>query len=367
MPRPVNPPGQARQTRRTIRNLLAASYAWPEPPNRTYDRGDFVELAALAMGRGHSLAMASHVHPRLPDSDTFHRHLHGATADRIFAAFQVSLNGLLDAAGALGWLGPSIVAIYRHNEPVYGKRQPYMVAMKKKAGTTWGHAYLTSQRVGEPRLTLDVQRLHALRDQHAALADLLVNTGQRQHVSAYLLDKGFYNQMDLALLLATKTWFVVPVPLTKRVHAWADELRRTRTRVAYGRFVATRRHRVGDAQSGSEVVQVFVWEPDPDEPLGEALFVYACPQGRPLDELYEWSRTYRKRWGIETGYRTLEDVRLRTTTHVYANRLYLSLVAVLLDVAWRLVRHGQRRREAPVLTLPRFRLLLASEPGPLAA
>lgn len=356
MRRPVNPRVPARQTRRTVRSLLGQAYPWPEPPNRIYDRGDFVELAALATARGQSLAEASRIHHRLPDSDTLHLHLHDRTADEVFQAFQHSLNGMLDVARDLGWLDPAaLVAIDRHNEPVYGAEQPWMVPMEEKAGTNRAHAYLTSQRLSEPRLTLDLQRMHGIRDQHQALADLLNATKKRQAIKALLLDKGFYTQKDIQLLIATQDWFVVPIPLTEHVHKWANELYRDRTRLDFGRFIAFRRHRVGHPTRGPLIVQVFVWEPDPEEPSGEALFAYACPQERPLAELNEWARTYRRRWGIETGYRQLEEQRLRTTSHVYQNRLFLTCIAVLLDTAWRLLRHARGRKTgARILTLPQF-------------
>lgn len=52
-----------------------------------------------------------------------------------------------------------------------------------------------------------------------------------------------------------------------------------------------------------------------------------------------------------------EEVRLRTTTTVYANRLHLSCLAFLFDAYWRLVRwaRGLREPDAPALTGRAFR------------
>lgn len=335
-----------------------------ERPNRTYDRADFVELVALATGRNQSVALASQTHPGLPDSDTFHLRLHATTPSQVFDAFQARLEELIGLARTLHWLDEAVdVAIDRHNEPTYGDEQAWMVGMQEKAGTNRAHAYLTSQRLGEPRLTLDLELLNGLRHQTKALADLLPQTLRRNpNVRSLLLDKGFYTVDDLALLLETGKDFIVPIPKTKPLHKVEAELYRTRQRVGVtGRFIAWRRHRVG-GPNGPEVVQVIRWEPDPEEETGEAWFAYACARETTIEQFDEWATRYRNRWGIETGYRTIEDLRRRTTSHVYANRLYLTLIAVLLDVAWRLVRHARRRRGRPTLTLPHFALDLQPEP-----
>ncbi|MGH9895235.1 MAG: transposase, partial [bacterium] len=357
-----------KQAQRTIRTVFRDSFPMVEQPNRTYDRADFVELIALATGRDQSLAMASQTHPGMPDSDTFHLHLTAAKPGDVFDAFQACLDQLWSLARTLHWLDePVDVAIDRHNEPNYGAEQPYMVGMERKAGTNRAHAYLTSQRLGEPRLTIDLQLLNALRDQHDALAELLKQTLRRNpNLRSLLLDKGFYTLADIRLLLETGRDFIVPVPKTKALHNVEAELYRARQRVGVtGRFIAWRRYRMGEAGSGPEIIQVIQWRPDADEPTGEYWWAYACRRETSVEEFDEWAQRYRRRWGIETGYRTLEDLRRRTTTHQYSNRLYLTLAALLLDVAWHLVRHARRRRGRPTLTLPQFRL--ETQPEPVAA
>lgn len=361
---------QRKQAQKTIRTVLRDSFPMVERPNRTYDRADFVELIALASSRDQSLAMASQTHPGMPDSDTFYLHLKSAKPTEVFDAFQTCLDELWSLARALHWLDePVDVAIDRHNEPNYGEEQPYMVGMERKAGTNRAHAYLSSQRLGEPRLTVDVQLLNALRDQHHALADLLRQTLRRNPtLRSLLLDKGFYTLQDIKLLLDAGRDFIVPVPKTKHLQKVEAELYRTRQRVGVtARFIAWRRYRIGEDHTGPEIVQVIRWEPDPDEPTGETWFAYACRRETTVEEFDAWATRYRTRWGIETGYRTLEDLRRRTTSHQYSNRLYLTLAAVLLDVAWRLVRHARRRRGTPVLTWPQFQLELEQEPAPITA
>lgn len=351
-----------------IRTMVRDSYPMVERPNQNYDRADFVELASMAAARRQSLHHTSQRLHRLPDSDTFHGHLHAYKSADVFDAFQTTLDRMLDVARSLDWLQPCDVAIDRHDEAYYGKDASFTVGCQNRRGTNHAHAYLTSQRLAEPRLPLDLERLHPLRSQHDALRDTLERTEKRQPVATYYLDKAFHNRRDLELLLSTGKDFVVAVPQTKLVKRLEKELIRTRTAVHFGRFVATTRHRVGDPVHGPEVVLVFHWEPDPRKKTGESWFVYACPREAPPEELHRRAEAYRTRWGIETEYRILDQLRTRTSTTAYPNRLYLSCLAVLLDCAWRLVRHARTRRDPgrPVLTLNTF-LDQVTEPAAIPA
>lgn len=327
-----------------------------ERPNQAYDRADFIELASIAAARRQSLHHTSQRLTRLPDSDTFHLHLSAVRADRVFDAFQTTLDPMLEVARSLDWLQPCDVALDRHDEAYYGQDVSFTVGCKNRRGTNQAHAYLTSQRLSEPRLPLDLERVHPLRSQHDALADLLERTERRQPVATYYADKAFYNRRDLERLLATGKDFVVAVPQNRLIKRLERELVRTRVRVHFGRFVATTRHRVGHPVKGPEVVLVFHWEPDPKKKTGESLFVYATRNEAGPERLHAWAEAYRTRWGIETGYRILDRLRIRTSTTAYPNRLWLSCLAVLLDCAWRLVRHARTRRDPgrPVLTLGQF-------------
>src|SRR5919108_2973347 len=303
MPRPANPKAKARQTRRMIRSVLQRHYPGGRAPNRRYDGADFIELASLAAARGQSLMHTSQAVPRLPDSDTFHAHLHAFKADDVLAFFQETMSEVLSIAHALSWMTPCPVALDRHDEPHYGKDRSFTVGCKNRRGTNQAHAYLTSQRLVDPRVSLDLQRVHPFRSQHEALRDLLKTTESRQEATRYLVDKAFYNAKDLALLADTRKDFVVAVPQVKMIQRVARELIRHRQRVGFGRFVATRRHRVADQV---DVVLVFHWEPDAESKTGEQLFVYATNRERPPEEMHALAKEYRTRWGIETGYRLLD-------------------------------------------------------------
>lgn len=70
-----------KQTRTTLRTLLDGAYPVDVALNADCERGDFVQLATRAIGRGTSLHDAGHAlrvagDRRLRHADTDHRHLH---------------------------------------------------------------------------------------------------------------------------------------------------------------------------------------------------------------------------------------------------------------------------------------------------
>lgn len=363
MPDPGAQRRKRKQARRTLRNLLDPFYPVQLAANAEYARADFVELAALAIGRGTSLhdasmALRSEGNERLPHADTFHRHLHAYRADStpILQGFNAALDGILGVARDLGWLGPSEVAIDRHNEDYWGEREPWVMGQKRDHGTNWCHAYLTSKRMQAPGVPLDLQPVYPLRGRTAALQELLEHTRRRQEVTTYYLDREFHNFEDLFLLQATGSDFVIPVP-SDRIPEGSVEAAWREKKSLGARFVATRAHTLTRGDRTVNLILVYHWQPDESEPSGYHQFVYATPKGGTLEQLDAWAGQYRKRWDIETGYRLSEEVRLRTTTTVYANRLLLSCLAFLFDAYWRLVRYAQglREPEAPDLTQRAFR------------
>lgn len=358
-----------KQARRTLRTILDGAYPVEPAPNAVFERGDFVELAALAIGRRTSLHDASTAlrvagNQRLPHSDTFHRHLHAYrdAASPVLEAFQTTLDAMLSVAHALKWMGPSEVAIDRHNEDYWGAKEPWVMGQKRDHGTNWCHAYLTAKRMDAPGVTLDLQPVYPFRGRTVALKELLENTKRRQDVTTYYLDREFFNFEDLLLLQATGSDFVIPVP-SNRIPAGSIDQAWREKKCLGARYVATRAHTLTRDDRTVNLVLVYHWQPDESEPSGYHQFVYATPKGGTLERLDAWAGRYRKRWNIETGYRLSEEVRLRSTTTVYPNRLILSCLAFLFDAYWRLVRYAQGLREpdAPALTGRAFRHWFTTE------
>jgi len=65
-------------------------------------------------------------------------------------------------------------------------------------------------------------------------------------------------------------------------------------------------------------------------------FTYVTDMDVDPDSALLLAESYRKRWGIETGYRVKENVRGKTCSRSYAVRLLLQLLSIILYNLWQL-------------------------------
>jgi len=236
-----------------------------------------------------------------------------------------------------------------HGQPDQEARE--VVRGPSKGGTTHFHGYATLAIVhNRQRYVLALKFLRAGETTRQTLGWLL-DRAKRLHlqVRRVYLDKGFCNQHVFRLLDRRGYSYIVPMaasgttggvrrlwhgPSTRTVYTLRNAVRLTYTvQVVVVRRVGHRRH--------------FRW------------FVYAVaglPRGLRPRQVYQ---LYRQRFGIESSYRQLHQVRARTTTRSPVLRLLLvglALILVNLYVTLRTVLAQPRR--AGWFSLPRLRLFL---------
>lgn len=237
---------------------------------------------------------------------------------------------------------------------------------KRKAGTTRFHCYATLYVISHgQRFTValtyvwkDDTNLTALQRlmRHASKAGL--------HPQYLLLDRGFYSLAIVQYLQAARYAFLMPVvhrgkksrrPLkqlrgTRRFLAWKRggwathvmDNRKTRRKVRV--CVSFPRHRRRSRQRrvrrrGRPLVYIF-WGFQPQSPA--------------------WAREqYRRRYGIESSYRQMNQARARTCSRKPVFRLLLVGIALILRNVWVWLHHqmlGRTRGQSIELHLDRLRL-----------
>jgi hypothetical protein len=229
-----------------------------------------------------------------------------------------------------------VAAIDLHYQPFYGDRHtPGVVGGQRKQGTHYFYGYATAELVHRRhRYTVGLISIEGKYKAHevvAALLQQLEDGGVR--LRGVVLDSGFDSGETLLLLQNRGLAYTVPLrrkgrgvnrrnacfalPVgTVTTTAWQteDSRRPVRTRVAVA-------HRPGDGK-----VQVYAfsgWRSD--RALAAAAAALAARQAR------QW---YRRRFGIETGYRQMHQCQGRTTAKDRAYRLLLVGLALLLRQVW---------------------------------
>jgi putative transposase len=240
-----------------------------------------------------------------------------------------------------------------HGQPAHDPSE--LVRAASKGGTTHFHGYATLAIVhNRRRYVLAVKFLRAGETTSQTLRWLLDRAQRLQiQVRRLYLDKGFCNQPVFRLLDRRGYSYIVPFaargkkggvrqlwhgPTTTTTYTLADRARRR-----YTVDVVVVRHR-GYRRHGRRSLRWFVYA------------VAGLPPRLPPRQVYQ---LYRQRFGIESSYRQLHQVRARTSTRNPAIRLLLvglALILVNLYVALRAVLAQPRR--AGWFSLPRLKLFL---------
>jgi hypothetical protein len=238
-----------------------------------------------------------------------------------------------------------------------------------KGGTTHFHAYATAYLIQRgQRVTLALSYVRQGEGLAVVLKRLLrwaTQAGARPRL--LLLDRGFYTVSVIRYLQQARRPFVMPVPMKGRKADHPKGPGGTRVFGCWkkGGFSSYQLRSSGKAKVTVSIC-VHVRNRAGRRGLkGKERLVYACWGWRPSDPR-RVSELYRKRFGVETSYRQMNQGRARTCTRHPAVRLFLVAVALLLRNVWVWLhwevlagkRRGGRRLRLEVLTLKALLLML---------
>jgi putative transposase len=265
--------------------------------------------------------------------------------------------------------------------PYYGEpdsREDRVYVGEEKASTHRHHAYASVYLVCKGRrFTLAV-----LDVRHDTPWDEIVRTLLRlarkvvPAISLVLVDRGFYSVAVIRYLQRARTPFIMPMMARGRTVGHrkgpsGSNVFFSWKKSGWGRYRLNQHNYTGTASVDVAVKVRRKWRKRPwSKQRSRRVLVYACwgLRGRDpnwVDQMYqnrrvEWIRqTYRKRFGIETSHRQLNQGRGWTTSRCPVRRLLLVGLALLLRNVWarlHLVVLAQRCRGGPRLDLEALHL-----------
>jgi putative transposase len=206
-----------------------------------------------------------------------------------------------------------------------------------KSGTTHFHAYATAYIVRRgQRFTVALIRVEygtAMVEVLKRLLHLLRQAGIRPRL--LLLDRGFYSVDVIRYLYRARYPFIMPV--VRHGRAADDPRGPSGTQVfAAAKCSSWYTYTLTNADKQTATVLICVhcrnWQGQRGR-QGRQTLVYACwGIGTPSTAwVYQ---TYRRRFGIETRYRQLNEARIKTTTRDPALRLLFVAIALILRNVW---------------------------------
>ena len=329
------------------------------------------EILLYASVNGIAIESACNTLADVPSGNTVRAHLQGSLDPSCFGVFALeeSLNealqhqlprGVRRRLKGKGWeVGIDLVEIPYHGQPACQEEE--LCRGLAKSGTTHFHRYATLAIVHHHcRYEVALSFVWADETMDQVVERLLAQAAQvGVRIRRAYLDKGFCRKEVFALLRRHRLPYLIPIPLRgkeggiRQLFVGRKGYRTTYTFNAGTRqqyttdVIVLRRYckgRYGRHQSG--------W------------FAYAAygMEAVPLSQIFDG---YRRRFGMESGYRQMHQVRGRTTSPSPTLRLLLIGLAFLIYNAYLLFRqigrtvrsYGQRLRLL-WLTLPRMKQLL---------
>lgn len=322
-------------------------------------------LAAAARGSTIEATCADLV--QAPAANTVRDHLNDQLPAQSISELQQQWNALL---GALipDWLRdrPQELAVDFHDQPYYGQHNPddpdtWVCRGEARDGTTRFYRCATAYVLyHDLRLTVAVVFVKPTMSKVAVLSGLLQALKRAGlTIKCLFADKGFCSIPVLRYLIEQHIPAIIAMPIRGKQGG-------SRKLCCGGKSYRTS-YRLRSAEHGSlsvpvAVVRTYQRRRSGGRELRWLLYVCLGVAGKAVGI----RRRYRRRFGIETGYRVIEQVRARTTSPNPALRFLLMGVALLIVNMWirlhwlflRLPGSGPRRVARWRFRLERMRCFL---------
>lgn len=372
-------------------NLASKTLRFPTRYNCLYGEKDLLKAltylsleAEYAEGGLEALTRRLRRHKKVgkvPNADTFLYRLKKMDRNEALSMLHRLNEEVLSAARRKGaFRRRAAVAIDLIYTPYYGRPNHYVVPGKYKLGTNWFHCHASIRLVERGRRYTIKSRLVTWLElnEKAKIVEELLSEARRHgvHTRLLLLDKGFYTREVIEKLNTLRVRFLMAVPKNERVkEAILDYYRTGKGQV-----------RPFSLGSGGEMVNFHLTIHRlrrTKRDLRNILELYgAFATNLGLKEaLRAWHtlpEDYRRRWGIETGFRVEKGFRPKTTSPNETVREIYHQYAVFLENLWTLHNMGEARRRKlpldqmrrPLVKVKEFSLdfihllIVASGPGP---
>ncbi len=214
---------------------------------------------------------------------------------------------------------PLIVAMDWHDEMYYGDLGTEgIIGTKNNRGTNYAYEYATASIVIKGiRFVIAVIPVtdRTILDMVSNLLGIVHSSGIG--IKLLLLDGGFYSIDAIRYIQSSGVAFIMHAPKLKSV-CRGQEMDRKHTTSSHARNK--------NRQATFRIVSIYG-----RDKRGRVLYTFATNTVFPPREVL---RFFKKRWGIETGYRMIRKFLAKTTSRRYSTRLLYFYFAILLYNLW---------------------------------
>jgi len=330
--------------KKSIQKEIVDNLLIPMAENCDYTKRDIVNTVIFAISNNNFVEYGSkHLRGKgkhSPSSDDVFYHLNKLAKKDVVWLFNQVNHNLLSQAKKQGVFKKSITCgLDIHKIPWYGKtKDKHVLGMENVRGTSFGHGYASIECVeNRKRFTLSAYPLDQFTTKRGFITSLIEKAREYVDIKTLFLDRGFFDVESIKCLNDLFANFVIPAVMNKRIKRIIDEFKESCKSFPYKeRFFLVKEYEMKRGKDSVTFNLVIIVEP-PTEPGDKWKdFAYATNVSVTADNAFRLVEGYRKRWGIETGYRVKEDVRGKTCSRNYAIRLLFQLLSILFYNLWQL-------------------------------
>jgi putative transposase len=287
-----------------------------------------------------------------PSADDLLFHLKKFSSEEVKVMFQQTFKEICKIAKKMGVFNKSVdVAIDFIEHLYYGnKNDPMVLGTKHQRGTDKAYKY-ASIDVVEPgkRFTLMALPIGHFLIKENVVKELIEFARKIVKIKRLYIDRGFYSMNIINLLNDINVKFLMPIPRTKGVKKAINNMS------LHSSILYEMKDR---KKVKARFFLVKTWGSKDRMIMGTNM---EARDSRTLPVIYK------KRWGIESGYRVKNYIRPRTTSKNYVVRLFYFMFSVCLYNLWILasifiaIAKFFQKIEKPLITVKLFGIALYSE------
>ena len=333
-----------KQVYRFIEQALDKSFRFQGATNAQYSGDsvhDVILFAAMTRRTPESAVLILRDRgKRVPSADVVLNRLRKMDGRDMVALFKPCLERAFRAAKKRRlFVGRKRVAVDIHEKPFYGEKDTDgVVGGMARAGTTRFYAYITLEILHEGcRYTLAAIPVTD-KKQIPGLVDALIEYARMWvKISIVLLDRGFLNAGVIKVLEQRGLEWLMAAKTSKKLRRHALQTRRG------GRRSFT--YIMNEGKPNEVAFTVFMVAKKAgkrrESVANEAGGYHYFATNREVKYFEYWADVYRKRWGIDTGYRVKKQFLFRTAVKTHCVRVFAFLLSVLLQNVWELLGRGE--------------------------
>ena len=326
----------------TLSGILgSAPIGFPTRNNAQYGMSEFaailMKMSESNMATEEAIRLLRHAEKKMPSPKWFRNMVNSLESD---SADKLCMDMLTRTArlakNTCRYKGGVLVAIDKHLIPRHDRdNMSHLIRSKPKGGTGRFECYATMHVVAEQvpailecmQVTRSVDNADFVRKFMQKLRDY------RIRARLLLMDREFYSTEIIRLVSGHGRKFLMPAVKNTGMKRAIRE-HHDKSRKAASQY--TLRNAAGQSVTFTLIITPSKKIDDPDVDATERYHVFATnlSPARALDEIETLPEEYRRRWGIETGYKQVEQVRPRTTSRNASFRAIMFYVSLFMYNTW---------------------------------